>query len=94
MSLTMDEIKERVLTRYDIDDLLTLLDVTAEQIVDRFEDKFINRLALFEEELGSLEWDDCNLRPLQTMMVCTSQYRVTTVLEARRAYDETHLWAW
>ncbi|MAO25247.1 MAG: hypothetical protein CMJ25_31275 [Phycisphaerae bacterium] len=54
----MDEIKERVLTRYDIDDLLTLLDVTAEQIVDRFEDKFINRLALFEEELGSLEWDD------------------------------------
>ena len=51
MSLTMDEIKERVLTRYDIDDLLTLLDVTAEQIVDRFEDKFINRLALFEEEL-------------------------------------------
>ena len=58
MSLTMDEIKERVLTRYDIDDLLTLLDVTAEQIVDRFEDKFINRLALFEEELGRLEWDD------------------------------------
>lgn len=58
MSLTMDEIKERVLTRYDIDDLLTLLDVTAEQIVDRFEDKFINRLSLFEEELGSLEWDD------------------------------------
>ena len=43
MSLTMDEIRERVLTRYDIDDLLTLLDVTAEEIVDRFEDKFINR---------------------------------------------------
>ena len=58
MSLTMDEIKERVLTRYDIDDLLTLLDVTAEEIVDRFEDKFINRLALFEEELGSQELND------------------------------------
>ena len=61
MSLTMDEIKERVLTRYDIDDLLTLLDVTAEQIVDRFEDKFINRLALFEEELEGQElneWGD------------------------------------
>jgi len=54
----MDEIKERVLTRYDIDDLLTLLDVTAEQIVDRFEDKFINRLALFEEELESQELND------------------------------------
>ena len=58
MSLTMDEIKERVLTRYDIDDLLTLLDVTAEEIVDRFEDKFINRLALFEEELESQELND------------------------------------
>jgi len=58
MSLTMDEIRERVLTRYDIDDLLTLLDVTAEEIVDRFEDKFINRLALFEEELESQELND------------------------------------
>jgi hypothetical protein len=53
----MDEIKERVLTRYDIDDLLTLLDVTAEEIVDRFEDKFINRLSLFEEELKGQETD-------------------------------------
>ena len=54
----MDEIKERVLTRYDIDDLLTLLDVTAEEIVDRFEDKFINRLPLFEEELEGQELND------------------------------------
>jgi hypothetical protein len=58
MSLTMDEIKERVLTRYDIDDLISLLDVTAEEIVDRFEDKFINRLALFEEELAEQELDE------------------------------------
>ena len=58
MSLTMDEIKERVLTRYDIDDILSLLDITAEEIVDRFEDKFINRLSLFEEELADQELDD------------------------------------
>ena len=58
MSLTMDEIKERVLTRYDIDDIISLLDITAEEIVDRFEDKFINRLSLFEEELAEQEWDD------------------------------------
>jgi len=58
MSLTMDEIKERVLTRYDIDDIISLLDVTAEEIVDRFEDKFINRLSLFEEELGGQEIED------------------------------------
>tara|TARA_R100000935_G_scaffold58106_2_gene93938 strand:- start:25 stop:210 length:186 start_codon:yes stop_codon:yes gene_type:complete len=54
----MDEIKERVLTRYDIDDIISLLDVTAEEIVDRFEDKFINRLSLFEEELGGQEIED------------------------------------
>jgi hypothetical protein len=54
----MDEIKERVLTRYDIDDILSLLDITAEEIVDRFEDKFINRLSLFEEELAEQELDD------------------------------------
>ena len=58
MSLTMDEIRERVLTRYDIDDLLTLLDVTAEEIVDRFEDKFINRLSIFDEELSEQELED------------------------------------
>lgn len=60
MSLTMDEIKEKVLTRYDIDEILALLDVTAEEIVDRFEDKFINRLSLFEEELGGQEVEDWN----------------------------------
>jgi|TARA_R110000787_G_scaffold111195_1_gene220059 hypothetical protein len=54
----MDEIKERVLTRYDIDDIISLLDITAEEIVDRFEDKFINRLSLFEEELAEQELDD------------------------------------
>jgi len=58
MSLTMDEIKERVLTRYDIDDIISLLDITAEEIVDRFEDKFINRLSIFEEELSEQELDD------------------------------------
>ncbi len=58
MSLTMDEIKERVLTRYDIDDILSLLDITAEEIVDRFEDKFINRLCLFEEGLAEQELED------------------------------------
>jgi hypothetical protein len=54
----MDEIKERVLTRYDIDDIISLLDITAEEIVDRFEDKFINRLSIFEEELSEQELDD------------------------------------
>ena len=57
MSLTMDEIKERVLKRYDPEDLLEALDITSEELLDRFEDKFINRLSLFEEELEGQETD-------------------------------------
>ena len=58
MSLTMDEIKERVLKRYDADDILEALDISAEELLDRFEDKFINRLNQFEEETNGDEWDE------------------------------------
>ncbi len=58
MSLTMDEIKERVLKRYDADDILEALDISAEELLDRFEDKFINRLRQFEEETNGDEWDE------------------------------------
>ena len=51
MSLTMDEIKERILRMYDPDDLLEALEISAEELLDRFEDKLINRLDTFEEEL-------------------------------------------
>ena len=51
MSLTMEEIKERVLNTYDSDDLLEALEITSEELLDRFEDKLINRLEQFEEEL-------------------------------------------
>jgi uncharacterized protein YabN with tetrapyrrole methylase and pyrophosphatase domain len=47
----MDEVIERILKRYDAEDLMEALDITAEEILDRFEDKFINRLAFFEEEV-------------------------------------------
>jgi len=50
MSLTMEEIKERILMFYDPDDLLEALEISAEQLLDRFEDKLINRLDRFEEE--------------------------------------------
>lgn len=42
MSLTLDEIRERMLSRYEIDELLELLKISAEELVDRFEDKLIN----------------------------------------------------
>ena len=51
MSLTLEEIKERLLKVYDPDDLLEALEITSEQLLDRFEDRLINRLDVFEEEL-------------------------------------------
>ena len=50
-NLTMDEIRELILKRYDPDDLVDYLELTSEEILDRFEDKLINRLEMFEEEL-------------------------------------------
>ena len=51
MSLTLEEIKERLLKTFDPDDLLEALQITLEQLLDRFEDKLINKLDVFEEEL-------------------------------------------
>ncbi len=55
MSLTLEEIKERLLKAYDPDDLLEALEITSEQLLDRFEDRLINRLDMFEEELEDEE---------------------------------------
>ena len=49
--LTMEEIKERLLQGYDTDDLVESLDLSSEEILDRFEDKLINKLEYFEQEL-------------------------------------------
>lgn len=51
MSLTLEEVKERLLKTLDPDDLLEALQITSEEILDRFEDKLINRLDVFESEL-------------------------------------------
>jgi hypothetical protein len=51
MSLTLEEIKERLLKTLDPDDLLEALQITSEEILERFEDKLINRLDMFEHEL-------------------------------------------
>jgi len=55
MSLTLEEIKERLLKTFDPDDLLEALQITSEEILDRFEDKLINRLDVFEQELEEEE---------------------------------------
>ena len=51
MSLTLDEIKERLLQTYDPDDLLEALQISSEEILDRFEDKLLRKLDCFQEEL-------------------------------------------
>ena len=51
MSLTLEEVKERLLKTFDPDDLLEALQITSEEMLDRFEDKLINRLDVFEQEL-------------------------------------------
>ena len=55
MSLTMDEVIERILKRYDAEDLLEAMDISSEELLDRFEDKFINRLQVFEAEVDEDE---------------------------------------
>ena len=55
MSLTLEEIKERLLKTYAQDDFLEALEINSEELLDRFEDKLINRLESFEEELANEE---------------------------------------
>ena len=51
MSLTLEEIKERLLKNLDPDDLLEALQITSEEMLDRFEDKLLRKLENFHEEL-------------------------------------------
>jgi len=55
MSLTLEEVKERLLKTFDPDDLPEALQITSEQLLERFEDKLINRLDVFEQELEEEE---------------------------------------
>ena len=55
MSLTLEEVKERLLKTFDPDDLLEALQITSEQLLERFDDKLINRLDVFEQELEEEE---------------------------------------
>lgn len=49
--LTLRETKERLLYIYDAEDFLEYLQITAEEILDRFEDKLERNLHLFEDVL-------------------------------------------
>jgi hypothetical protein len=51
MSLTLEEIKERLLRLYDPDDLVEALQISAEELLDRFEDKLLKNIEEFHEDL-------------------------------------------
>ena len=56
MSLTLEEIKDRLLRLYDPDDLLEALQISSEELLDRFEDNLLKRLDEFQEELEEEEY--------------------------------------
>ena len=51
MSLTLEEIKERLLRLYAPDDLIEALQISAEDLLDRFEDKLLKNIDEFQEDL-------------------------------------------
>ena len=51
MSLKLEEIKERLLRLYDPDDLVEALKISAEDLLDRFEDKLLKNIDEFQEDL-------------------------------------------
>ena len=52
---TLDELREKLLTRYEIDDIIELLDISYYELVDRFEDKVINRIEKLQLEIEEME---------------------------------------
>lgn len=51
MSLTITEIKERLCNYYDPDDICEALELTTEMLLDKFEDRMVQYLYKFKEEL-------------------------------------------
>ena len=57
--LTLDELRDKLLDQYDPDDLIELLQISSEELLDRFEDKLINRFETLQDEfLDEVEDDD------------------------------------
>lgn len=57
MSLTLEDVKKR-LQKQDEVSLLEILEISSEDLVDRFEDKIEEKLDYFIDDLGDEE-DEC-----------------------------------
>jgi|SaaInl5LU_22_DNA_1037371.scaffolds.fasta_scaffold150309_2 hypothetical protein len=53
MSWTFDELKDKVARAYDVILLCEILEISEEDILDRFEDRFLNNIEVFEEEIDN-----------------------------------------
>lgn len=49
MTWTLDELREKVIKGCDVITLCELLDISESDILDRFEDRFISNIELFED---------------------------------------------
>lgn len=49
MPMLIDELRERILQEYDVDLLCEVLNISAEDILDAFENRLIDKVELFEE---------------------------------------------
>jgi hypothetical protein len=49
--LTLSELKEQVIARYDPDLVVEILEITTEELLDAFEEKFKEKLYKFQEEV-------------------------------------------
>jgi|TARA_R100001480_G_scaffold61621_2_gene74091 hypothetical protein len=48
MTLTLEEIKEKIILEYDPDLIIEVLEITTEELLDNFEDKLIDNLYKFD----------------------------------------------
>ena len=48
MTLTLEEIKERIVLEYDPDLIIEVLEITTQELLDNFEDKLIDNLYKFD----------------------------------------------
>lgn len=55
MTYTLEELKERILENYDPDDIVEALELSTEDLLDAFEQKLIDNLHKFSEELENEE---------------------------------------
>jgi tRNA 2-selenouridine synthase SelU len=56
VALTLEEVKERLAYTHDLFEIVERLDITYEELIDRFEDKVLEQFDELSRELS--DWDE------------------------------------